>query len=146
MASTPLSLSQQEIDAGVDWVTQMYHDADTLKDVDVVSKHITDGVTLSLGTSTPLKGRKSLEELFKWKYGGCSEIEHRIQDVQVLSDRITVTLATKYTFKDGSQTAVDCFATWYKKPGDQRASKVEIYGDFHEVMDKLKEIQGLPSL
>lgn len=115
-------------------------------DVRMVPTFIDDNAVLYLSGSQSLTGRLALERLFQWEYGACARINHIIRDIQVSAGQIYVELWVTYQFKNGLQQSFKYIATWHKSPEDQRASRVDLEGDFSQVFQELTTVAGPPPI
>ncbi|KAF9486060.1 hypothetical protein BDN70DRAFT_964531 [Pholiota conissans] len=145
LTSQDSGITREEAESARAWVYEMYRLADT-KSVAMVPTFMKEEAVLNFASVASLKGRAALERLFTWEYGACSRIDHSIQEFRVSEKQIVVKLLATYRFRNGSTQTMKYLAVWHKSPADNRASRVDIDGDFSGVFQELAAVAGPPPL
>ncbi|KAF8581843.1 hypothetical protein K439DRAFT_1513110 [Ramaria rubella] len=96
--------------------------------VEVLLQNLADNATIKFGNHT-FNGKQQFEKFTKYQVEATSSITHDVKDVHVLPDKIIIVTDQTFTYKTGGKTTVGLVTIVHKKPGDDKASGFEVYGD-----------------
>ncbi|KAF8648532.1 hypothetical protein AX16_006236 [Volvariella volvacea WC 439] len=123
----------------VKWVSEMYEVVDR-RDLSVFDLFYADDVEVNFANLPTLVNKKDILAQFGYLFKACEKMQHVVGTVYATNDQILISSIVKYRFLSGAETEVRAFTVCHKKPEDVKATRLEIYGDFGEVLRLIGEV------
>ncbi|KAF8648524.1 hypothetical protein AX16_006229 [Volvariella volvacea WC 439] len=124
-------LSAEQIQEEAKWITEMYATVDR-QDLAVFDTFFTDDATVNFANSPTLTKKEDILGQFKYLFDACEVLQHVFERVYAVNGQVMVSSLIKYRFVGGAETSVKGFTVCHKKPGEAKATRVDIIGDFGE--------------
>ncbi|KAF8648499.1 hypothetical protein AX16_006208 [Volvariella volvacea WC 439] len=123
----------------IEWAYEMYRVMDE-EGLAVFDRFYAEDVQLNFANLPSMVSKKHVLEHFGYLLSALEKMEHIVGGVYPTNDHVLVSHLIKYRFINGAETEVRAFTVCHKKADEAKATRLELFGDFGEVIRLLGEV------